>query len=49
VAVAGKPGVERDRREVVAAVENGLERTREALPHDIVVDGRTDHLTEDVT
>src|SRR5215471_17894354 len=48
VAVARKSGVERDRREVIAAAKDGIEGMRKAFPQHIVVDRRTNHLAEDM-
>src|ERR1700704_6053049 len=42
MAVAGKPGIERDRGEIVAAVEHGIQRMRQPFMQDIVVDRGAD-------
>jgi hypothetical protein len=49
VTVAGKPSLERNSREIIAAVENSIEAARETLVQNIVVDRGADHLPEDVT
>ena len=42
MAVAGKSGIERDGGEIVAAVEHGIQRMRQPLMQDIVVDRGAD-------
>src|SRR5579885_2804555 len=37
MAVAGEAGIECDGGQIVAAIEHGVERLREALMHDVVV------------
>ena len=49
MAVAGKAGVQRDGREIVAAVENGIQGMRQPLMQDIIVDGSADRLAKHVT
>lgn len=49
MAVAGKSGIERDGREIIAAVEHGIERAGEALAQDIVINGSAGRLAKHVT
>src|SRR5438046_2458300 len=46
VAVAGKSGVERDGREVAAAIEHGVQRMRQPLMQHVFVDRGPDHLAK---
>src|SRR5262249_60520423 len=48
MAMAGEAGLERNRCEITAAIEDGIERLRETLAHDIVMDGAAGQLAEHV-
>src|ERR1044072_795512 len=46
MAVAGKAGIERDGREIVIAIEHGIQRLRQTFLQHVVVDRGADHLAE---
>src|SRR5258708_33922679 len=46
MAVAVEPGIERDSREIVAAVEYGIQRLRQPFVQDVGIDRGSDHLAE---
>ena len=48
MAVASEACIERDRGQIVAAIEHGIERPRQPLVQHVIVDRRADHLVEHV-
>ena len=49
MAVAGEPRIERDGGEIVAAVENGIQRVRQPFVQHIIVDRGADRVAKHMT